>query len=171
MTDQAVVLGVASYRSRADATRDLERLRGASPNGAGAGMTAAVVTKGPDGRLEVDQPGMAERLGFGVVLLGSALIVVAAPVGILYLVPLLAGKAAWAGVGAVVGHFWNHVPKARLLQMSEILEASPAAILVVAVGMPCEQITTLLTHTSTAVLADLNVHGLDADLARTIDAA
>jgi hypothetical protein len=64
--------------------------------------------------------------------LGRTLTTIAAPLGLLWLSQVVVTRAAWAGVAALVAHFWHHVPKAQLRNMSDLLEVSQAAVVVVA---------------------------------------
>ena len=80
MSDQAVVMAVAAYASKAAAERDFRAL--ATAAGGQDRLTAALVEKGADGRLTVDRyHGPAGRPACGLALLGGALVVLAAPLG------------------------------------------------------------------------------------------
>src|SRR3954465_8702401 len=96
VSDQAIVMAVASYRSRAAAEHDFRSVCGKDHGGAPGDVAAAIVEKGADGPLTVGHHGIAERFACGAAILGGALVVVAAPVGIVFLVPTIATKAAWA---------------------------------------------------------------------------
>ena len=77
--------------------------------------------------------GTAEPLGFGNALLGSAITVVAAPLGITLPASSLATSAEWAGAATIIGHFWHEVPRDLLRTMSNLLEAGQTGLIVVAV--------------------------------------
>jgi hypothetical protein len=168
VSDRPVVMAVASYPSRAIAERDLEALCGARPDGERATVTAAIVEKGADGLLTIGQQKTAERFAYGAVVLGGALIVLAAPLGVLFLVPVLATKTAWAGVGAVVAHFWNNVPKAELRDMSDLLESTQAVLVVVALDHEHDEIKPLLARSSTTILSDVSAADLEAEFCNAV---
>lgn len=168
VSDQAVVMAVASYPSRDIAERDLEALCGARADGGRANVAAAIVEKGPDGPLTIGHQQTAERFASGAIVLGGALIVLAGPLGIFFLVPVLATKTAWAGVGAIVAHFWNNVPKAELRDMSDLLENTQAALVVVALGHDHDAIKPLLAHASTTILSDVSAADLEAEFCTAV---
>jgi hypothetical protein len=168
VSDQAVVMAVASYPSRSIAERDLEALCGARPDGGRSTVAAAIVEKGADGLLTIDHQKTAERFAYGAVVLGGALIVLAAPLGIFYLVPELATNTDWAGVGAIVEHFWNNVPKAELRGMSDLLESTQAVLVVVALDHDHDEIRPLLAHSSTTILSDVSAADLEAEFCNAV---
>ncbi len=163
MSDQAVVMAVASYPSRAAAALDFESLCGARHGGGHSNLAAAVVEKGADGQLTIGEQQTGERFAHGAVVLGGALIVLAAPLGILFLVPVLATKAAWAGVGAIVAHFWNNVPKADLRHMSDLLETTQAVLVVVALGHEHDELEPLFANAASTILSDVTTADLEAE--------
>jgi hypothetical protein len=164
-------MAVASYPSRAAAESDFEGLCAARHDGARTTVAAAVVEKGADGLLTVGEEKTAERFAHGAVVLGGALIVLAAPLGIAFLVPVLATKAAWAGVGAIVAHFWNNVPKADLRRMSDLLETTQAVLVVVALGHEHDEIKPLFANASTTIVSDVTTADLEAEFFGAISEA
>ena len=170
MADKVVVIAVAAYSSKAAAEHDFGRL---CATGAGGDLlTAALVEKGADGRLTVDRyHGSAERLAGGPALLGGALVVLAAPLGILFLVPIVPTTTAWAGVGAIVAHLWNHIPKGKLRHMGDLLETTQAALVVVALDHACKDLELLLVNAPTTVITDLTPTDLEFDFAKAIEEA
>jgi hypothetical protein len=156
VSDQAVVIAVAGYPTRRAARRDFQAVCGFDHDER-AHLAAAVVEKGADGQLAIERHKPLERIASGTALLGGALVVVAAPLGIKYLVSVLGTKVAWAGVGAVVAQFWNNVPKADLRRMTDLLEATQAALVVVALEQERGVITPLLTNASTSVVSATTV--------------
>jgi uncharacterized membrane protein len=172
MSDQSVVLAVATYTSKAAADRDFDAVRGARHSGEFDYIAVAVLEKGADGELLLDRhdsPPTGIARGGG--LLGGALIVIAAPVGIRFLVPLVATAAAWAGVGAIVGHFWQNTPKEQLRQMSELLEAGQAALVVVAVDHDGQEVRAALSNASRRLVTDSTSADFEADFTSAIDEA
>jgi hypothetical protein len=146
LSEQSVVLAVAAYSSKAAAEQDARGVWDVGDDP--CDHVAAVVEKGPDGKLRIDRHDIrAEHLAWGDVLLGSALIVVAPPLGIAFLAPVLAAGAKWGGVCAMVGHFWHNIPKADLRKMTDLLEDGQAAILVVVV----DQVTDAVEGSADAV--------------------
>ena len=90
MSAQPVVLAAASYPSRATAEHDFWAVAAIKRHGPLDQLAAAVVEKGANGWLEiVRHHSTALPLGWGVALLGSAITVVAAPLGIAFLAPVL----------------------------------------------------------------------------------
>jgi hypothetical protein len=170
VSTNAVVIAVGSYPTRAAARQDFQQVCRLEDE-ASRCVAAAVVEKGADGLLTIDRPKAAERLVCGAALLGGALIVVAAPLGMLYLVPVVATKTAWAGVGAIVAHFWNNVPKAELRHMTDLLEATQAALVVVAVDRDHDEIRPLLANASSAVVADASPVDLEEGFSLAVDEA
>jgi hypothetical protein len=168
MTDTQIVMAVASYPSRAAADNDFRALE------AGQGhrrVAVALVEKGADGQLTIDRyhcaPG--EPAWEGAVL-GSALTVVAAPVGISFLVPVVQTGATLGGVGAIARHFWTNIPKGQLSQMSDLMEGGQAALLVVAGDDSDEEIERRLSGATAKVVVSL-VADLSRDFSSGIDEA
>ena len=153
MTDRPVVMVVASYHSKTAAQSDFRALwtdQGPAPGP----VAAALVEKGADGQLTIDRHRCpADHPAWNGPVLGSALTVVAAPVGIRFLVPVVDAGPDLGGVGALAGHFWNHVPKHQLRQMSELLETSQAALVVVAGDSPPDTIVAKLAGADDTVVA------------------
>ena len=67
-------------------------------------------------------------------MLGGVLTVVSAPLGIVFLGPLAATTAVWAGAGGLVGHFWKNIPKDEVRRMGDLLEEGDAGLVIVAVN-------------------------------------
>ena len=135
MTDQPVVLAVATYAATADADHDFDSACLVGREGRLEHVAAAVLEKGADGRLEIRRhDSTAEHLAFPGALLGGAITVIAPPLGIAFLAPVLPTRAAWAAVGAIVAQFWHHIPRDTLRRLSDLLESGQAALVVVAVN-------------------------------------
>jgi hypothetical protein len=148
MADRRVIMAVASFGSKAAADADFDALL-ASPGP----VAAALVEKGPDGRLTIDRHQCpAEPAVWAGPVLGGALTVVAAPVGIRFLVPVVAAGPDLGGVGAIAAHFWNNIAKDQLRRMSELLETGQAAIVVVA-DATGEALAATLRHAEVEVAA------------------
>jgi len=149
-----VVMAVAAYPSRAAAEYDFDGVQDA-PRDRGLDVAAALLRKGADGRLTIERPaGTAEHLTRSGALLGAAMTVLAAPLGILFLAPHIGTVAAWTGIAATMGQLWHHIPKQHLRQMSDLLEAGQAALVVVGVDSAAEHISPLLANASSAIVTD-----------------
>jgi hypothetical protein len=132
MTDRTVVIAVASYRSRAAAQSDFRAVQGGSDPSGPRRLALALLEKGADGRLTIDRHFCsAAGPAWDGAVLGGALVVIAAPVGIAFLVAVVRSAAVLGGVSAIAAHFWNDVSKHQLRRMSELIEAEQAALLVV----------------------------------------
>ncbi len=84
-------------------------------------------------------------------MLGGALAVISAPLGIVFLGPLAATSAVWAGVGGFAGHFWNNIPKDEVRKMGDLLESGDAGLVIVAVNPQGVDIAGLLTNAASVV--------------------
>ena len=172
MGEQAVVVAAATYTSRATAAENLRALCGEPPPGSLGRLAAAIVEKGADGRLTIDRHGATtSHRGPDDLLLGAVLVVLAAPVGIAFLVPMAATGSAWAGVAALVGHVWHDIPKSELRRMSDLLEAGQAALVAVAVDRAADDVRAALTGATIAVVTDGVTADLEAEVALAIDEA
>ena len=111
MVDRPVVMAVASYRSNATASSDFRTVcsGGAHP---ARRLAIAVVEKGADGQLTLERHHCTtgEPAWEGAVL-GSALAVLATPIGMRFLVPVVERGAVLGGVGAIQGLLWNGSPR------------------------------------------------------------
>ncbi len=163
-------MAVASYRSKAKADADFRTLRGGGTHLVRR-QAIALVEKGADGQLALERHHCTtgERAWEGAVL-GSALAVVAAPIGIRFLVPVVERGAVLGGVGAIAGHLWNNVPKDELRRMSELLEAGQAALVVVTAD-EAEQIVAARLSGATAMVVATTVADLDRAYTAGVDEA
>jgi hypothetical protein len=169
VSDHPVVMAVAAYPSKAAADLDFHAVEEAPP---GIDIAAALLRKGADGRLTiVRQASSKEQLTRGAALLGGALTVIAAPVGILFLAPRVTTWAAWTTVASIVGHLWHNVPKQDLRQMSDLLEAGQAALVVVAIDKNGDHISHLLTNATTTIVSDCAAADFDDEHPVSIDKA
>jgi uncharacterized membrane protein len=172
MTNQPVVLAVATYAATADADHDFDSACRVGREGKLERVAAAVLEKGADGRLEIRHyDSTAEHLAFPGALLGGAITVIAPPLGIAFLAPVLPTRAAWAAVGAIVAHFWHHIPRDTLRRLSDLLESGQAALVVVAVNHTGDQVAALLTQPTDKIVNDCTRADVEADLAADLAAA
>ncbi len=146
MDEHVVVMAVASYRSRVAADHDFDALWG--PAGAPDNpCTAAVLEKGADGAIAMVRHRITGSSPVrGTELLGAALIVVAAPVGILLLAPVAVTRDAWVRVAGLVDHFWRGLPRDALHRMANLVEAGQATVVVVAVDQAAQAVGDLLSR-------------------------
>jgi hypothetical protein len=169
MSYQPVVLAAASYPSRETAELDFRAVSAYKHEGRVDQVAAAMVEKGANGWLEiVSHDSTAMPTGWGVALLGSAITVVAVPVGITFLASGLASGAEWAGAAGILGHFWHEVPRDQLRTMSNLLEARQTGLIVVAVDHRAEHITPILSNATTKIVSDCLPADLEADFAKAI---
>jgi hypothetical protein len=170
MSDQSVVVAVASYSSRATAELDFHAVWALRHVSRGDQVAAAVVEKGANGWLEMARHhSTALPLVWGVALLGSAITVVAAPLGITFLASVLATRAEWEGAAAIVGRFWHEFPKDLLRKMGNLLEAGQTGLVVVTVGHGAEHITPVLSNATAQIMTDCLRADLEADFATAVE--
>lgn len=152
LSEHNVVMAVATYRSKADADRDFADVASLCRPDL-VHVAVAQVSKGGGGRLTMDRhAGSDTDQAWRRALLGAALATIAAPLGIQCLCPLAATRAAWGGIAALVGVFWQQLPKDRLHRMSDLLEARQAALVVVALDRAGDEIRTVLSGRASAIL-------------------
>ena len=167
MSDHTTVLAVASYRTKDAADRDFDAIR--SKEGQ-LDYAAAVLEKGADGTIILDRHRHAAAdIASGDALLGAALDIIAAPVGIQLLAPAAATRGAWAGVAALVAHFWHNIPRNELFRMSNLLEAGQAALVIVAVDHTTEDVRSLLSNATTTLVTDPTVADFATDISNAVD--
>jgi hypothetical protein len=161
MEEHVVVMAVASYGSKTVASDDFDALwisAGASERP----RAASVLEKGADGAIRMvrhDSKGASPTRG--TELLGAALIVIAAPVGIVLLAPVAVTEDAWLRVADLVDRLWHGVPRDALHRMANLVEAGQATLVVVAVDVAAEAVGGLLRHASARIVTD----HMDTDLA------
>jgi uncharacterized membrane protein len=162
MTDHTVIMAVASYRSKAAAEADFHRPCTDERHGADGPMAAALVEKGADGQLRIDRHrSSTKQPAWDGAVLGSALTVLAAPLGIRFLVSVVDTGTDLGGVGAIASHLWQNLAKDPLRRMSELLESGQAALVVIAAGQTNETINARLACAEVKVVATTS-----ADFAR-----
>ena len=137
MSDRdAQILGVlvASYGSIDDADVDLKAVRATyRQSGASCHLDAAVVSTSEKGRVRIEKTYQEARrhdalrgLGFG---LAAGLVAAAFPaIGI---AAAIGAGARGAAIGALVSHVQTGIPCEHLRQIGDLLEVSPAALIVV----------------------------------------
>jgi uncharacterized membrane protein len=165
-------MAVAGYDSTAAAVRDFDAVRSLEGRSGAGAVAAAIVDKGAVGEVRIKRHHSgASTLASGRALLGGALIVVAAPTGILYLTPALRQPAEWAGVGAIVSHFWHHCPKDDLRTMSDLLEVGQAAVVVVAIDASEADVAARLANATSMIVTDCTPADFDEEFSNAVDEA
>jgi uncharacterized membrane protein len=155
MSDKPSTIAVATYANKAYADLDYEAVRGVKSTGQLDHLAITVVEKGADGKLKADRhDSTAKHLAWGGGILGAALTVVAAPLGIVFLGPLAANTAVYAGAGGLVGHFWHNIPKDQVRKMSDLLETGEFGLVIVAVNPQGTDVGALLGHSIDKVVVD-----------------
>jgi uncharacterized membrane protein len=155
MSDKPVTVAVATYASEAAAEQDYDAIRGIKHEGQIDHLAIAMVLRDADGELHIDRhDSTAKHLAWGSGVLGGVLTVVAAPLGVVFLGPLAATSAVWAGVGGLVGHFWQNIPKDQVEDMGHLLEAGDAALVIVAVNPKHADIDALLANAEAKFVKD-----------------
>jgi hypothetical protein len=169
VTEQTVVVGVGTYQSRAGADLDCDAVADRARAPEVDHVAAALVEKGRAGQLTIArQEGTDSDIGWRRALLGAALVVVAAPLGICVLVPVVPSSKDWDAVAALVAHFWQDIPKAQLRGMSDLLEAHQAAVLLVAVDGADDQVGVLLGNAQPGVVIARASGDFEGDYARVV---
>jgi hypothetical protein len=87
-------------------------------------------------------------------MLGAALIVVAAPVGILLLARLGVPQVAWLRVATVVDQLWHGLARDALHRMANLVDAGQATVVVVAVDHTADAVGGLLPRASACIVTD-----------------
>ena len=163
MSEHTVVMAVAAYGSGADADRDFAVVGASLCRPDVEHVAVAQVHKGLDGQLTMDRHAVSDADdAVCPALLGAALTVIAAPLGIQLLGPLMATRAAWVGIAALAALFWHHIPKHRLHKMSDLLEAHQSALVVVALDRAGDEIRTVFPERAIATLVATTSVNFDA---------
>ena len=110
-------------------------------------------------------------MAWGGALLGAALAVIAAPVGIVFLHPVVTTRAGWARVATLVDHFWQNIPQETLHLMSNLLESSPAGLVIVAVDHTREEVGVLLSGATGPTVIHSTTVSVDASAMGAVDKA
>lgn len=147
MPDKPMTVAIATYTDKASAQQDFDAVWGIKHEGQIDHLAIAVVEKDDEGKLRIDRHDTtAKHLAWGGGILGGAFTVISAPLGIVFLGPLAATAAVWAGAGALVGHFWNNIPKDQVRKMGDLLETGDFGLVIVAVNPKQANIDALLAN-------------------------
>ena len=169
MSEHSIVLTVAAYASAGMAEQDFEALGRASDRGEQHAVGAAALKKGADGALRIYRSdGATTNVG---PLLGAALAVIAAPVGISFLQSVEITQDVWARVATMVGDFWQNIPQETLHTMTNLVESSPAGLVIVAIDRTREDIESRLPQATATIATFSTAQDLGADITAAIDDA
>ena len=174
--DTPIVLAVGTYMDRESVLDDYEAIKDVKRGGGFDHLAVAVVTRDADGQLDIDRHDSTAKHGaWGGALMGGA-ILVAAPaaavgagvVGVGTAVGAGGGAsvAGLAGAGGLAGHFWRNIPKDKIREMGDLLDAGESGLIVVAVDKQGTDIAPLLGRATKTVIDD----STKGDLAALYDA-
>ena len=173
--DTPTTLAVATYATRQGALDDYHAVMSAKSDGEFDHIAAAVLTKDPNGQLEVDRhDSTAKHLAWGAALTAGALllaapvagaVIVAGGTGIGASAGLGGGVStvgAAAGAGGLAGHFWRNIPKAKVREMGDLLELGESGLLIVAVNKKGSDIIPLLPNATKVIVDDTTKGDLES---------
>lgn len=164
MSNKPATIAVATYANKAAADLDYDAVRSIKSGGQLDHIAIAVVEKEADGKLKVDRhDSTAKHLAWGGGILGAAATVAFAPLGIVFLGPLVANTAVVAGAGGLVGHFWKNIPKDEARRMGELLDTGQYGLVIVAVNPQGTDVGALLSNAEKKEVVD-GVHDIDGAL-------
>jgi len=171
MSNKPSTVAVATYSNKADADVDYDAVRGVKSAGHLDHIAIAVVEKQADGDLKIDRhDSTAKHLAWGGGILGAAATVAFAPLGIVFLGPLVANSAVYAGAGGLAGHFWKNVPKDDARKLGDMLQAGDYGLIIVAVNPQGTDVGALLTHAASKHVID-GVHDTDGAIESAFEAS
>jgi hypothetical protein len=169
MSEHSVVLTAAAYASAGMAEKDFDALERGRDRGEHHDVGGAVLRKGADGALGIYRSdGATTNVG---PLLGAALAVIAAPLGISFLQSVEITQDVWARVATMVGDFWQNIPQEMLHTMTNLVESSPAGLVIVAIDRTREDIEARLPQATATIATFSTAKDLGADITAAIDDA
>lgn len=147
MTDANLILCVGTYPDAASAGQDYDALKAAEKAQDFAVVGAVVVSRGADGKVTVDEHGVASPVGGSALLGGGAGLVVG-----LFAPPLLLATAVGAAVGAGIGALVKkHQEKQMGLDLEEYLPVGSSAVLAVVDDTYADRVDKALDHATKKV--------------------
>ena len=75
-------------------------------------------------------------------MLGAALVVLAAPLGLRFLSSVIVRPETWVAVAGLAAELWHNVPRAELHRMETLVEARQASLVVVSVDQTKQEVET-----------------------------
>jgi len=170
MSNKPATVAAATYASKADADLDYDAVRGVKSAGHLDHLAIAVIEKQADGSLKIDRhDSTAKHLAWGGGILGAAATVAFAPLGIVFLGPLVANTAVYAGAGGLVGHFWKNIPKDEVRKMGDLLDDGQFGLLIVAVNPEGTDVGGLLQNAQDKHVVD-GVHDTESAIEGAFEA-
>jgi hypothetical protein len=163
-----ITLAVAVYADRQAALEDYHTIRAVKTAGEFDHIAVAVLTKRPDGRVQVDRhDSTAKHLAWGGALVGASMLVlapVAAPAVFITSVGVGGGAttAGLAGAGGIAGHYWHNIPKSKVREMGDLLEAGDSGLIVTAVNKFGNDVSPLFAHAEKIIVDDTTKADLEA---------
>ena len=149
MTDQNMILFVASYADVADAEADWEAVKLLHRAGDLGHVSAGIVAKNADGTLTlVRHDTTAKHLAWGGVIVGATLGVLFPPLGYAALAGGALDAAVLGTAGGLSGHLWTAIPRDDLRELGGILEAGQAALAVIAVDKVQDEVDAVITRSA-----------------------
>ncbi len=104
MSNKPATVAVATYPNKANADLDYDAVRNMKSAGQLDHIAIAVVEKQADGDIKIDRhDSTAKHLAWGGGILGAVATVAFAPLGIVFLGPLVANSAVYAGAPVLQG--------------------------------------------------------------------
>jgi uncharacterized membrane protein len=124
--NKTVVVYVASYESLDDANEDYKAVKQLYFDGLIGVYDAAVISKDATGKVKIHKTEMPTQYGaWGGLAVGAL-------VGIFFPPYLVWELAVGAGAGSLIGHLWAGMSRSDLKEIGETLQASTAALIVIA---------------------------------------
>ncbi len=144
MTNQNLVLYVASYADAAAAEADFQALKDAESAQDFAVVGAVVASRDDAGQVTVDEHGAASPVGGGTVLGAAGGLAVG-----LFAPPLLLATAVGAGIGAAVGGLTKrHQEKKMGVELEDYLPPGSSAVIVVVDDMYVDRVDRALAKST-----------------------
>ena len=142
------------YASKSAAEHDFAEV--CSLQGAPLGqVTAALVEKGVDGSLTMDRhQSTPSGPASGGRLLGAALVVLAAPLGLKFLSSVIVTREMWVAVATLATQLWQNVPRSELHRMETLVEARQASLVVVSIDQTKHELGRRLAQATARIVAD-----------------
>jgi uncharacterized membrane protein len=143
MTAKPIHLYVGLYETLDAAEEDFADLKTLHESGHVGAYDAAVLSRGADGAVHVDERRhRARRDAFAGVAVGAL-------AGALFPPALLAAAVAGGAAGGLIGHFREGLSRADTAELSAALEGTPAALVVVGDPAIEEQLERVLSRAGT----------------------
>lgn len=155
--NNAVFVYIATYGSVDDAWSDYNAVKELHSRGVIGTYDAAVVQKGPDGKVHVHQREKPTQKGAWT---GAA---VGAVVGILFPPSIIASVAVGAAAGGLIGHLWGGMSRGDMKDLGETLDAGTAALVVVGRSKLSEKIAQATARAQKTIEKELNIDAQDFD--------